>query len=103
VSAVFADLEGFQWDKGNSDKNLIKHSVQNWECEQLFFNQPLLVLEDIEHSQTEKRWAAFGVTGLGRRLVIIFTERNKLLRVISARDMNSREKKYYEEHKEENP
>ena len=93
------DLEqftGFQWDEGNIDKNLLKHQVQNWECEQIFFNEPLIILDDPKHSLSEKRWAAFGQTDAGRLLAIIFTKREKLLRVISARDMNRKEKKFYE-------
>jgi uncharacterized DUF497 family protein len=93
------DLEqftGFQWDEGNIDKNLLKHQVQNWECEQIFFNEPLIILDDPKHSLSEKRWAAFGQTDAGRLLTIIFTKREKLLRVISARDMNRKEKKFYE-------
>jgi len=93
------DLEqftGFQWNEGNIDKNLLKHQVQNWECEQIFFNEPLIVLDDPKHSLSEKRLAAFGQTDAGRLLIIIFTKREKLLRVISARDMNRKEKKFYE-------
>jgi uncharacterized DUF497 family protein len=93
------DLEqftGFQWDEGNIDKNLLKHQIQNWKCEQIFFNEPLIILDDPKHSLPEKRWAAFGQTDAGRLLTIIFTKREKLLRVISARDMNRKEKKFYE-------
>ncbi|MBW2641358.1 MAG: BrnT family toxin [Deltaproteobacteria bacterium] len=93
------DLEqftGFQWDEGNIDKNLLKHQVQNWECEQIFFNEPLIILDDPKHSLSEKRWAAFGQTDAGRLLTIIFTKREKLLRVISAREMKRKEKKFYE-------
>jgi len=43
-----------------------------------------------------KRWAAFGQTDGGRFLTIIFTRREKLLRIISARDMNRKERKFYE-------
>ena len=93
----FFDFIGFQWDQGNLDKNLIKHKVENWECEQIFFNAPLLVLEDQRHSRAEKRWAAFGRTDAGRLLVVIFTRRGDLLRVISARDMNKKEREFYEE------
>jgi len=93
---VFTTFVGFQWDAGNADKNLIKHMVENWECEQVFFNEPLLVLEDPKHSIPEKRWAAFGKTDAGRHLVVIFTKRGNLLRVISARDMNRRERGFYE-------
>lgn len=92
----FEQFTGFQWDEGNIDKNLLKHQVQNWECEQIFFNEPLIILDDPKHSLPEKRWAAFGQTDAGRLLTIIFTKREKLLRVISARDMNRKEKKFYE-------
>jgi len=99
VKNVFGSLVAFQWDRGNDNKNLVKHNVQNLESEQVFFNKPLLVLEDPGHSVEEKRWAAFGKTDSGRLLVVIFTKRGKLLRVISARDMNSKERKFYEENK----
>jgi uncharacterized protein len=92
----FSGFSGFEWDRGNIDKNLVKHNVENWECEQIFFNKPLLVLDDPKHSLTEKRLAGFGRTDSGRLLVVIFTQRASLVRVISARDMNSRERKYYE-------
>ena len=93
----FEHFTGFQWDRGNIDKDLIRHDVENWECEQVFFNRPLLVLDDPKHSVSEKRWAAFGKTDADRFLVIIFTERDNLIRVISARNMNKRERKFYDE------
>ena len=92
----FEQFNGFQWDGGNIDKNLLKHQVHNWECEQIFFNEPLIILDDPKHSLSEKRWAAFGQTDAGRFLAIVFTKRIKLLRVISARDMNRKERKFYE-------
>ena len=92
----FEQFTGFQWDEGNIDKNLLKHRIQNWECEQIFFNEPLIILDDPKHSVSEKRWAAFGLTDAGRFLTVIFTKRIKLLRVISARDMNRKERKFYE-------
>ncbi|MBW8042397.1 MAG: BrnT family toxin [Planctomycetes bacterium] len=91
---------GFQWNKGNIEKNWLKHRVSPVECEQIFFNQPLIILDDPEHSSYEKRFAAFGYTDAGRLLAVIFTKRSRLLRVISARDMNRKEKKFYEENKE---
>jgi uncharacterized DUF497 family protein len=102
VEDVLGSFAGFQWDRGNTNKNLVKHNVQNWECEQVFFNRPLLVLEDPEHSVAEKQWAAFGKTDPGRLLVLIFTKRGNLLRVISARAMNSKERKFYEENESKN-
>lgn len=93
----FASVVGFDWDEGNTDKNLITHNVENWEYEQVFFNQPLLVLDDLRHSMTEKRWAAFGKTDAGRLLMVVFAKRQDLIRVISARDMNRKERGFYEE------
>jgi uncharacterized DUF497 family protein len=93
----YGDFVGFQWDRGNLDKNLAKHRVANWESEQIFFNAPLIVLEDPSHSRSEKRWAAFGRTDAGRLLVVIFTKRGDLIRDISARNMNKKEKDFYEE------
>ena len=63
----------------------------------MFFNRPLLVLDDPKHSVSEKRWAAFGKTDEDRFLVVIFTKRNNLIRIISSRDMNKRERKFYDE------
>ena len=97
METEFEVFAGFQWDQGNSNKNLLKHHVEDWECEQVFFNEPLLVLDDPKHSLVEKRWAAFGRTDGGRLLVVIFTRRGKLLRVISAREMNRKEILFYEE------
>jgi uncharacterized DUF497 family protein len=97
MEKIFEQFSGFQWDRGNTDKNLITHNVENWECEQVFFNRPLLVLDDPKHSVSEKRWAAFGKTNAHRFLVVIFTKRNNLIRTISARDMNKRERKFYDE------
>ena len=97
METEFEKFAGFQWDQGNSNKNLLKHNVEDWECEQVFFNEPLLVLEDSKHSLAEKRWAAFGRTDGERLLVVIFTKRGKLLRVISAREMNRKEILFYEE------
>jgi uncharacterized DUF497 family protein len=87
---------GFQWDEGNSQKNWDKHRVTGSECEQVFFNQPLLVKDDISHSKTESRYYALGRTDANRQLFLVFTVRENLIRVISARDMSRRERKVYE-------
>lgn len=85
----------FQWDAGNSGKNREVHQVSQPECEQIFFNRPILVAPDREHSQQDCRYAALGRTGAGRRLTVIFTVREGLVRVISARDMSRPERRVY--------
>jgi len=95
MTSDYPEFDGFDWDEGNRDKNL-KHAVHSWECEQIFFNEPLIILDDPIHSVAEDRSAAFGKTYSGRQLVIIYTMRGPMIRVISARDMNKKERRYYE-------
>ena len=86
---------GFQWDEGNDQKNFIKHGVTQSECEEVFFNSPLLVADDEEHSQNEDRYYVLGQTDASRLLFLVFTVRGSALRVISARDMSNKEKRSY--------
>ena len=87
--------EGFDWDKGNFDKSWIKHKVSPSESEQVFFNEDLLIVEDLEHSQKEDRFYALGRTDAGRFLFISFVIRENRIRVISARNMSRQERKDY--------
>jgi uncharacterized DUF497 family protein len=86
----------FQWDEGNNQKNFLKHGVTQSECEEVFFNSPLLVADDKEHSQNEIRYYVLGQTDASRLLFVVFTVRGAALRVISARDMSSKEKRSYQ-------
>jgi uncharacterized protein len=96
---------GFDWDEGNRRKSTDKHDVNQAEAEQVFFNEPLLVLEDAGHSQREPRFHALGHTDAGRLLHITFTLRGdgKLIRVISARVMHRKERQIYGTKFEKNP
>ncbi len=94
---VLIGLEGFDWDAGNSEKSWGKHKVTRLECEEVFFNNALVVMEDEAHSSTEKRYGTLGKTGKDRKLFVVFTVRNRMIRIISARDMNRKEKVIYEE------
>ena len=99
----WAQVTGFDWDNGNSRKNEEKHSVSQSEAEEIFFNAPLLVLEDSKHSQTEVRFHALGETDDERLLHITFTlkQHGTLIRVISARDMHRKERAFYEQAKKD--
>ena len=92
-----AGLEGFDWDEANLAKNWEKHRVTPWECEQAFFNMPLVVADDLAHSTVEPRFYVLGQTDAGRRLFIVFTIRKWRIRVISARDMSPKERRAYHE------
>jgi len=96
------DIQGFDWDDRNRTKNLHSHSVSIQESEQVFFNTPIVVSQDLAHSSAkEPRFAALGRTDDGRLLSIFFTIRKKLIRVISARDMSKKERQVYHEKSKE--
>ena len=90
-------ITGFDWDEGNSRKNQ-KHGVSMAESEQVFFNLPLLTLEDSKHSHQEPRFHALGKSDGGRQLHVTFTVRHngENIRIISARDMHHKERTVYE-------
>jgi uncharacterized DUF497 family protein len=91
---------GFDWDESNTVKNWERHRVTPEEAEDVFFHEPLVVRGDIRHSTSERRYRAIGRTSRGRLLFIAFTVRRKLIRVISARDMNRREAEEYRRYEE---
>ena len=93
---LLIECTSFEWDEGNKDKNWIKHKVNINECEEIFFNQPLIINIDKKHSEIETRFYALGHTDLNRKLFIVFTIRGKKIRVISVRDMSRKERKIYE-------
>ena len=94
----FTQTIGFEWDAGNERKNE-KHGVTMMETEQVFFNAPLLLLEDAAHSQNELRIHALGLSDAARALHITFTLRQsgQSIRVISARDMHRKERAIYDQ------
>lgn len=96
----FSKYLGFEWDKQNADKIWRKHKVSPFECEQIFFNQPLIAAPDEAHSHVEIRFYVLGRTDARRRLFLIFTVRQDLIRVVSARDMSRAEREIYESHEE---
>ncbi len=95
MKSILQQCIGFEWDDGNSEKNWISHKVSRQECEKVFLNEPLFVADDEKHSQNEKRWYLLGQTDDGRLLFEVFTLRDRLIRVISARDMNKKERMVY--------
>jgi len=96
VKNQLGNLEGFNWDKGNIQKSLLKHKVSFLESEEVFANKPLVILPDTKHSkEAEKRFHVFGKTVSGRLILVSFTIRVKNIRVISARPMNAKEREFY--------
>lgn len=90
----------FEWDERNINKNWKKHKVRYAEIEDIFFNNPIIV--DIEKSEIlyhENRKITYGITNADRLIFVVFTVRNNKIRVISARDMSRKDRRFYEETK----
>jgi len=97
---IISGCVGFDWDDGNLLKNWEKHGVSASECEQVFFNRPVITSPDVVHSGHEARFYTLGKSDSGKHFFIVFTVRDNRIRIISARDMNRKERdahKYHEE------
>ena len=90
------ECKGFDWDKGNKNKNFKKHNVSNEECELMFLDEIVLLMDET-HSINEKRMVGYG-QARGRLLTIVFTIRKRKIRVISARDQSKKEKEFYKKY-----
>jgi uncharacterized DUF497 family protein len=70
--------------------------MTNIECEEVFFDYQKIMFKDRIHSENENRYTLLGKTKNNRILFIVFTLREKNIRIISARDINKKEIKLYE-------
>ena len=93
----FPPSKSFEWDEGNINKNWDKHRVHHLECEEIFFNEPIITKVEKGGVSQEERVSALGVTNEGRFLFVVFTMRRGRIRVVSARDMNKKEREIYHE------
>jgi len=87
----------FEWDQWNVQKNETKHGVSALEAESAFYDPSYRLFADGEHSTSiEKRFVLYGRSLENRVLMIGFTVRGTLVRVITARPASRRERKIYE-------
>ncbi len=92
----------FEWDPGKNILNQKKHSIDFEEASSIFGDPLALTLDDPEHSVIEHRHLTIGFSNQARLLIIAHTERNERIRIISARKVTPRERKFYEEKNEKN-
>ncbi|MDR4505949.1 MAG: BrnT family toxin [Candidatus Scalindua sp.] len=87
----------FEWDKKKAASNEIKHGVSFQEAGTIFGDPLALTYNDPDHSINENRYITFGISRLGKNLVVSHTERGDKTRIISARQMTKNERTIYEE------
>jgi uncharacterized DUF497 family protein len=80
----------FEWDKGNEQKNWLKHKVTSEEAEEAFDDENRMIFRDVKHSmRQEKHFLVFAE--MRRKLLIVFTMHKQKVRIISARPINRKE------------
>ncbi len=87
----------FEWDKQKGKTNLKKHGVSFEEASTVFADPLAVTIPDPLHSEEEDRFATLGMSNRRRLLVVVFTDRDQRIRIISARKATPRERKDYEE------
>ena len=85
-----------EWDKEKAESNLQKHGVSFAEAATVFFDPLSLTVPDPLHSDEEDRFVITGVSNRNRHLVVVHSDRNDKIRIISARLAASSERKRYE-------
>ncbi|PIP88365.1 hypothetical protein COW80_00680 [Candidatus Beckwithbacteria bacterium CG22_combo_CG10-13_8_21_14_all_01_47_9] len=86
----------FDWNKGNLDKSYLKHGITQRQAEEAYLDEKLILIEDIKHSQKEKRHIVIGKDNERKILFTVFTKRGRKIRIISARVANKKERRTYE-------
>jgi uncharacterized protein len=87
----------FEWDIKKAVKNLKKHGISFQEAASVFGDPLAITFDDPDHSSEEQRSLTFGTTRNGKMIILSHTERNGLMRIISARLMQKHEREIYEE------
>jgi uncharacterized protein len=87
----------FEWDNRKAKENVRKHDVTFQEAASIFGDPLAVTFEDPDHSSNEERYITFGLSLKQRLIIVSHTERRGRTRIISARPMDSRERKIYED------
>ncbi|MBI5591535.1 MAG: BrnT family toxin [Deltaproteobacteria bacterium] len=87
----------FEWDEVKAKENLKKHGVSFEEGRTIFNDSFLFTFPDVEHSVKEARYINIGLSANGRILIVIHTERQEKIRIVSCRKATARERRFYEE------
>lgn len=87
----------FEWDKRKARQNLKKHRVDFIEASTVFADTLSITIPDPDHSEGEERWVTIGLSNRQRLLVVVNTEEDETIRIISSRTADRLERRKYEE------
>ena len=92
-------IDDFIWLPDIIEKLAVKHRVLQDEAEEVFFIRPQFRFIELGYRTGEDVYAAFGQTDAGRYLIVYFIYKpNHMALIVSARDMDSKERRRYEQH-----
>jgi uncharacterized DUF497 family protein len=86
----------FEWDIAKARSNIRKHGVRFDEAQTVFTDDFSITIPDPDHSAVEERFVVVGQSHKNRLVVVVYTERGKGIRLISARQATRAERKIYE-------
>ena len=89
----------FEWDRHKAEENSRKHQITFEEASTIFRDRLAYIFDDEKHSEDELREIIIGHSVNNRILLVVFTERDGRIRIISARKAESVERKAYEMHR----
>lgn len=92
-SGEFEDWS-YEWDEAKREANFLKHDIDFWDALEVFERPHLMIRSD---RNGEERWGALGLFG-DRAIVVFFTPRGSVRRLISARSARRNERKIYDAH-----
>lgn len=87
----------FEWDRSKALSNLQKHGVSFDEAKTVFEDPLSSTIDDPIHSSYEDRFVIIGLSSNGRLLIVVHTDRDGNIRIISAREATGQEQRAYEE------
>ena len=92
----------FEWSQKKNDLNIVKHQVSFEEAKEVFEDPMHISKLDHRFDHFEERWITLGVTSKDKILVVanIFFDESgeEIIRIISARKANQKERTFYEQH-----
>ena len=88
--------ESFDWDEDKARSNWLKHRVSFEEATTVFLDPLSITIDDPDHSLGENRLITIGFGDFGRLLVVVHTDEDGIIRIISARAATPRERRSYE-------
>jgi uncharacterized DUF497 family protein len=88
----------FEWDENKNNSNIFKHGIDFNDAIQVFADPSVAVQEDTRKDYGERRFQAVGLVSEGLLLVVYTERKGNMLRIISARKANRKERFFYNPH-----